>query len=245
MVCTSAFAQPGGGGRGRGGFGGGFGPQSTLSLAGNAAVQKELEATEDQVTKLKALGEEVRAAMMAEGGGFGGGADLRDLPEAERRAKMEEMVAKRAETARKVNEKFKPELAKILDAKQSERLEQIFVQAAGVQAYSDPTIAKALKISKEQEETIASINKEFTAKQRELFTGGGGGGDMTERFAKMRELNTARDKDLEDVLTPDQKSQLAKMKGKEFDVAQLRGGRPGGGGGGRPGAGGRPQRQPQ
>lgn len=254
MMATSAFAQPGGGGRGgRGGFGGfgGFGgTQSTLSLAGNAAVQKELAATEEQATKLKKLAEDVRAAMMAEGGGpGGGGADLRDLPEAERRAKMEEMMAKRAESTRKVNEKFKPELAKILDAKQVERLEQIHVQAAGASIYTDATVAKALKITKEQEEQIAAINTEFTAKQRELFGGGGGGGgDGQERFAKMRELGTTRDKDLADVLTADQKAQLAKLKGKEFDLAQLRGpGGPGGGGpggrpgGGRPGAEGRPK----
>lgn len=250
-MATSAFAQPGGtGGRGRGGFGfgGGFGgPQSGLMLAGNPAVQKELGVTEDQIAKLKKLGEEAREEMQAGGGGGGDFAALRDLPEEERRAKMTEMMNKRMEATRKVVEKYKPKLTEVLDAKQVERLNQIALQAAGSGAYSDPDVAKALKLSKEQQDKIATITKEFGEKQRASFTGGGGGGGEDAR-AKMRELSTARDKDLAAVLTDDQKTQLEKMKGKEFDVAALRGGPggPGGGGrpgGGRPGAEGRPKTQ--
>lgn len=239
-MTTAAFAQPGAGGRGRGGFGfgGGMGgAQSALMLAGNPAVQKELAVSEDQVAKLKTLGDEARAEMSEANGPM---EDLRDLPEAERRAKMTELMAKRVETSRKINAKFKPKLAEVLDAKQVERLDQIALQAAGAQAYAEPDVVKALKLSKEQQEKIASINKDAAEKQRELFggAGGGGGGDFQERFAKMAELNRTRDKDLAAVLTSEQSDQLAKMKGKEFDLAQLRGGpggRPGGTGGrGRP-----------
>lgn len=236
-MTTAVFAQPGAGGRGRGGFGGGMGgPQSALMLAGNPAVQKELGVSEDQIAKLKTLSDEARAEL-SEGGGPPEG--LRDLPEAERRAKMTEMMAKRAEAARKVNAKFKPKLAEVLDAKQVERLDQITLQAAGAQAYAEPEVAKALNLSKEQQDKIASINKEASEKQRELFGGaggGGGGGDFQERFAKMAELNRAREKDLAAVLTSEQSDQLAKMKGKEFDVGQLRGG-PGGRPQGGPGRG--------
>ena len=242
-MATSAFAQPGGaGGRGRGGLGGGFGgPQTGLMLAGNAAVQKELGISEDQIAKIKKLADEAREEMQA---GAGGGADfaaLRDLPEEERRAKMTEMMNKRMEATRKVAEKYKPKLAEVLDAKQVERLHQITLQAAGSGAYADPDVAKALKLSKEQQDKIASITKEFGEKQRAAFTGGGAGGGEDAR-AKMRELSATRDKDLAAVLTSDQSAQFEKMKGKEFDVAALRGGfgGPGGPGGGGPGAGGRP-----
>ena len=241
MMAASAFAQqPGGGGRGRGGFGGPTGGmRSPLSLAAISAVQKELGVTEEQIAKLKTLGDEARAEMQAGAGGFEG---LRDLPEAERRAKMTELMAKQAETARKVGEKFKPKLAEVLNATQVERLDQIALQAAGAQAYSDPGVAKSLKLSKEQQDKLASINKDFQDKLRD-GGGAGAGGDVQDRFAKMREMGAARDKDLEAVLTADQKDQLAKLKGKAFDVAQLRG--PGGlggagGAGGRP-AGGRPR----
>jgi hypothetical protein len=60
-------------------------------------------------------------------------------------------------------------------------------------------------------------------------------------------LNQTRDKDLAAVLTADQTAAFAKLKGKEFDVAQLRrgpgAGGPGGQGGGR--GGNRPQRPAQ
>ncbi len=244
MMATSAIAQPPGGGRGgRGGGGFGMGAPSALMLAGNPAVQKDLEATENQAGKLKTLSDEVRAEMSQGAPDF---AALRDLPAEERRAKMEEANAKRAETTKKVNEKFKPKLAEVLNAKQVERLDQIVLQASGAQAYADPAVVKSLALSKEQQDKMASINKDFGEKQRELMPargagggnagGGGAAGGGAEVFAKIRELNTTRDKDLEAVLTADQKSQFAKMKGKEFDVAQLRG--PGGPGGGRGGAGG-------
>ncbi len=260
-MATSAFAQPGGaGGRGRGGFGfgGGFGgPQSGLMLAGIPAIQKELGVSEDQIAKLKKLGDEAREEMQAGGGGGGDFAALRELPEEERRAKMTEMMNKRMEAARKVAEKYKPKLAEVLDAKQVERLNQITLQAAGPGAYTDPDVIKALKLSKEQQDKLATITKEFGEKQRASFTGGGGGGE--DARAKMRELSSTRDKDLAAVLTDDQKAQFEKMKGKEFDMAALRGGPggpgaggpggggPGGGGGrpggGRPGAEGRPKTQ--
>lgn len=255
-MATTALAQPGGaGGRGRGGFGGFGGPQSVVTLAQNAAVQKELAVTEDQIAKLKTLGEEARAEMAPAGGGTDFAA-LRDLPEEERRAKLAELGAKRAEAARKVVEKFKPKLAEVLDAKQVERLNQIALQAQGTGAYSDPEVVAGLKISKEQQEKFAAVLKEYGEKQREMFTRGGGGAAAggEDPRAKFRELTAARDKELAAVLTADQTTKFEKMKGKEFDVAALRGGfggrggegRPGGGrpGGGRPNAEGRPKTAP-
>lgn len=238
VMASSAFAQPGGaggrGGRGGGGFGGGgmMGgrTQSTVTLAGIEAVQKELALTEDQIAKVKTLGEEARAELRPSGDGFAG---LRDLPEDERRAKMTEMMAKQAETSKAVAEKYKPKLAAVLDAKQVERLDQIAIQAAGSQAYSDPAVVKALNLTQDQQDKIASINKEYGEKTRELFSAGGGGGGGGE---KMRELGQARDKDLAAVLTADQTTAFAKLKGKDFDVAQLRRG-PGAGGPGGPGGG--------
>ena len=71
---------------------------------------------------------------------------------------------------------------------------------------------------------------------------------MEENQKKMTELNATRDKQLAEVLTADQKADFEKLKGKTFDVAQLRpqfGGGPGGqGGGGGANPAGRPRRQP-
>lgn len=238
VMATTAFAQPPGGGRGGrgpGGFGGGFGPMSAMQLAANEAVQKDLGVTEDQTAKLKTLSEEASTEMReAFGGGPGGGGG--NLSDEERAAR----AAKRTT----VNDKYKAKLAEVLNTNQMERLGQITLQASGPQIYSDPAVLKALNLTKDQQDKLASINKDYGEKARELMPargaggGGAGGGDIQERFTKLRELNQARDKDLLAVLTADQQTQLTALKGKEFDVAQLRGG-PGGAGGRRPGA--RPQ----
>jgi hypothetical protein len=111
--------------------------------------------------------------------------------------------------------------------------------------YQDPDLIAALKITKEQQDKLTAIAKEYGDKQRDLFPRGGAGGGERPNFEelqkKMRELGESRDKALLEVLTPDQREQFAKLKGKPFDVAQLRrgfggpGGPGGGFGGGRPG----------
>ena len=241
LIALAAFAtstsnvmaqRPGGGG-----FGGGFSP---VMLVVMEPVQKELALKEDQIAKLKTLGEEARKEMQGGGGpgGFG-----QDLSADERRKMMEE----RMEAARKLNEKYKPKIAEILDEKQNERMKQIQMQAMGSRIYQDVDVIKALDLSKEQQDKLTAANKEFEDKRNEMFRaafggggGGGGGGDMRE---KMREMTEANDKKLAEILSKDQSAKLELLKGAKFDVAQLRGGFGGpGGGGGRPGAEGRPRR---
>ena len=245
-----AGGQPGGGrpgGFGGGGFGG-FGGGGPLTLVNMESVQKELGLKEDQISKLKTLGEEVREARGT--GGAGGGREafqaLQDLPKEERDKKVAEMVAKAAEERKKIDDKFKPKLAEILDASQRERLQQIAWQNLRSQVYTDAGLVAALKVTKEQQEKLAAVSKDFGEKQRELF---GQGGD--DARAKGRELSESRDKALSEVLTADQREQFTKLMGKKFDLPQQGGGF-GGPGGGRPGQGagganpgGRPQRKAQ
>lgn len=243
--ASNAMAQRPGGGGGRGGFGGfgggGFGGGfSPMMLAGMEAVQKELGLKEDQIAKLKTLGEEARKEMPAFGGPGGGGQDL----SADDRRKL---MAERMEAVQKVNDKYKPKVAEVLDAKQNERLKQIQLQAMGARVYQDADVAKALDLSKDQQDKIAAANKEFEEKRNEMFRaafGGGGAGGGGDARDKMREMTEANDKKLAEILTKDQAAKLETLKGAKFDMAQLRGGfgGPGGPGGGRPGAEGRPRR---
>ncbi len=223
LSASVAFAQRPGGGR-PGGFGGGFGGGGKLMLVNNEAVQKELALKEDQISKLKTLGESVREEMRsAFTGGFGG----RDQSEDERAKAREKM----AESIKKMNDKYLPKLDEILDASQRERLQQITWQNARSQAYQDAGVIAALKITKEQQEKLAAVSKDFGEKQGELFRQGG-----DEARAKGRDLSETRDKALSQVLTADQREQFTKLLGKKFDTDQLRGGF-GGPGGGRPGQG--------
>ncbi|TXT17035.1 MAG: putative secreted protein, partial [Planctomycetota bacterium] len=131
---------------------------------------------------------------------------------------MTELLAKAEASRKKVTEKFQPDLDKILEVAQRDRLKQIQIQADGSRAYQNADVVAALKISKEQQDKLAAISKEFGDKARELFPrGGAGGGERTnfeEMQKKMTELNAARDKQLAEVLTADQKSAFEKLKGK-------------------------------
>lgn len=247
LAATIADAQPPGRGRGGPGFGG-FGPQGKLDVVRNEAAQKDMALKEDQVAKVKELtdqiGEERRAAF--QGGGAGSFQDFQSLSQEEREKRIAELNKRREEASKKINEKFLPLLSEILTEEQETRLQQIVWQAAGAQALLEKELATKLNLSSEQQDKLASINKDAADKAAELrpqFGRGGGGANFQEAFAKIREVNETRDKNLNDVLTAEQKAEFAKLKGKEFDVAQLRqfGGRGGfGGGQGRPGGEGRP-----
>lgn len=261
VVSAVEAQQPGGGQRGRGGpggfGGGGFGGGRTsgvISLATNEVVQKELGVSDVIKDSLKEISDSYREEItkaMGDGGGF---ANFRDMSDEERQKAMEKM----AETRRTVTNKYLPELKDALTAEQFKRLREIYVQSLRDQVYSDAEVAKALGLKKDQQDKIAEIGKDYSAKMREAFQpGGGGGGDRPDFQAmrtKMEEMGKDRDAKLNDVLTKDQQATLKELKGKEFDLAQLQprgfggpgGGGPGGaggrpGGGGRPGAGGRPQ----
>ena len=245
-VAATAEAQPGGvGGGGRGGIGGfGGGDVGVAGIAGNEAVQKELGLSAEATDKVKAVLEEfntaIREAMTSWRSGFG---DFRDMTQEERTRAMAKMV----ETVRATSDKFLPKLKEVLTADQFTRLQQIHWQSMGIAALSDPEIVKAIPISKDQQDKIKSINTEYAAKRVQYFTGGGGSIDRPDAlaFAKMQEQNREQDKEREakitEILTKDQQDKFASLKGKEFDLSQLRGfvgggrGGPGGGGnGGRP-----------
>lgn len=262
-VAAPAMAQRPEGGRGgfRGGFGGGFGggggPRLTVFSALRAEpVQKELAITEEQKTKLMALGDEVQTAMRELGGGFG-------RPGEGERPSLEEMQKRMAETREKTEKLIaekKPALMAILSADQATRLEQIVLQAKGGEALNDKDLQAKLMMTDEQKEKLASITKEFGDKERESFAGmrregGEGRGNfdpeaMRAAMEKRAAIGKERDAALVAVLTPAQAEQFDMLKGKEFaDLEAVRrggfgGGRgPGGPGGGRGREGGdRPQR---
>jgi Spy/CpxP family protein refolding chaperone len=221
VLTTSLSAQQGrrGGGFGRGGV---VGP---LMLLADEAVQKEVGITEDQKAKLATLREEYlkEDEKLRTDAGItgGGGANITD----EQRAKLEEGRKKLRETgAPKTKEVLKPE--------QLERVMQIAYQLAGPGAYTDGRVVKALDLTKEQQEKIATTNKDYQEKMQALFAGGAGGGNR-EAFVKLRDEQSA---ELAKVLTKEQADKLTALKGKAFDVSTIqfgggRGGRPGGKGG--------------
>jgi hypothetical protein len=220
LVAVTLVASPvwGQQGRGRGGFGR---QQSLVSLAGNEAVQKEIGLTD--ASKVTALAGDYRDALQKEMSGLDF-AGIRDLPEAERAAKMRELTAKSEAAAKKVNETFEPKLKEALTADQLKRLGEIKLQASGIAALADAAVVKELALSEEQQKKIADIQAELDKTRSGLR---GGGGNNQEAFAKFRELTEQSLTKATDVLDAGQKDKFTALKGKPFDVSQL-GGRGGG-----------------
>src|SRR5262249_15421677 len=154
---------------------------------------------------------EMMEEMEKAGFGFGAFGQLGDLTPEEREAKMREMNEKRTAVMTKLNDKFIPQLKETLSGKQFERVQQINWQAAGSQALTGPELVKTLELTKEQQEKIGDINREFSARQRELFgfgggAGGAGGGppDFQAMRSKMEALTKERDEKANEVLSQDQ-----------------------------------------
>lgn len=188
LLAVSATAQRGGGGQGPGGRQG-FGMMAGPRLLLNPQVQAELKMTEEQVAK-------VREALGGPGGPGGRGGDPQQ---------REQM---RLEQEKKIKE--------ILSAEQFKRYQEISLQQEGPAALARKEIADKVGLSDSQREKINAILEEQRATMRDMFQGGGGGGDrqaMMETMQKVREETNAK---LLAVLTSEQKKTWESMLGKPF-----------------------------
>ncbi|MCU0977735.1 MAG: hypothetical protein MUF25_01055 [Pirellulaceae bacterium] len=214
-VTSLAWAQPGGG-RGPGGFGGGFGGGSLLDLARIEAVQKEIEAVDDQVKGIEKLSEEMRASR-----GERPQVDWRNMSEADREKAMAEMRKQREAEAAKANAK----LGEVLLPLQIERLEQISLQMRGTAALADPKVAAKLSLTEDQKkklEAAQTANMESMRTQmQQLFQGGNRDQQSREGMReKMEQLRKDADAKVLAVLTADQKAAFEKLKGAAFTMPE-------------------------
>ena len=72
-----------------------------------------------------------------------------------------------AEIQKTVGDKYMPKIAEILDKTQMTRLHQIAVQAAGPSTLKDAGVVKDLGLSKEQQDKLAAIDKDFSDEDAE------------------------------------------------------------------------------
>ncbi|PNY36908.1 hypothetical protein [Rhodopirellula sp. MGV] len=239
MIATDASAQrggrggfPGGGPGGPGGFGGGMGGGGVLGLLRIDEVKEEIDLLPDQAAAVEKINE--GRPEMERPDRNGGGFD---------REAMAERFEKFRGEMEAFNTKATEQLEEVLDPAQMERLQQIEVQVAGIQALQIERVAKALELSdadkKKIEETTNEGRQELFANMREMFQSG-------DRDSIREKMQTAQ-KDLEDkvmgLLTSEQKKQFEELKGKPFEMPERggfgRGGRGQGGPGGAGGFGGR------
>src|ERR1043165_3821197 len=164
MVST-AMAQGGKGGKGNRGGGGMGRGGNPLMLLNVETVQKELKITEDQKSALTKLQSEQPSF-----------ADMRNMSADERQA---------------AGEKVQKEVAGILNADQSKRLEEIQLQMMGARALQRADVAEKLGLTEDQKQKIADA-----LPQRGGGGKGAGGGKaaMDEANAKALEVLTAEQK---------------------------------------------------
>jgi hypothetical protein len=152
---------------------------------------------------------------------------------------MEEQMAKRPAVIAELNKGLWKEIDTVLKQEQTTRVKQIYVQAMGVRAFTNPDVVAKLKLTDDQKGKIKEITDEFTMKQGEIFRagrggeqeefiafqgrrGGGGGQINPETQKKLDELTKDTMTKIKAVLTDDQKKGWDELTGKEFDVAKLR-----------------------
>jgi len=215
LASSSVWAQPGGRGGFRGGPGGFGGTPNLMDLANIPAVQKEIEALDDQLASIKKVGEEMRAAREAQRG-QGERPDYRNMSEQEREKLFTEMRQRREKETAATNAK----LAEILLPHQMKRLQEISLQMRGMAALSDPKVAAELKITDEQKKKLEEANNANMEAMRSAFQGGNRDQDREQMRAKFQEMRKQAEDKVLAVLTADQKAQFAKMKGEPFQMPE-------------------------
>jgi hypothetical protein len=199
LIASPALAQ------GRGGFGRGGGAGSLYSLLGNASVQKELKLDDQQVEKAKEVVDKIRAESREKMQG------LQDLSQEEQRTKRQEITKEITEsTLKAVGEFLKPE--------QITRLKQISFQQRGLQAFSDPEVAKKLNLTDTQKTDIQEINREVMETMRGLFNQDSTPEERQEGMKKMTEARKAGLLKVEAKLNDEQQKAWKELVGAPFTI---------------------------
>ena len=193
-----------------GGMGAGMMANPGMLLA-NKTVQEDLKLTEDQIAKVKDLGQK-------RGEAYNG---FKEMSKEERQDAMKKI---NEETERVVKE-LKPE--------QTARLKQIQLQQVGVIVFTSEDLAKNLgladeakkiTLSADQKEKLKEITDQAAKDGMEMFKSGGFGPDTMKKVQALRKETAEKSVN---VLTGEQKKTWTEMTGKPLEIQfQFGGGRP-------------------
>jgi len=187
---------------------------SLLGLLAVEQVQKELKLDDEAVAKVGKLRETIRG-------------ELTEPYSAARKIEdREKRFAKYAELREQSDQKAREGLRDVLAREQMMRLYQIRMQVrAVVDSLENRFVARRLKLTDEQKEKLAKINKDAQAKRSELFSGLRDASDEQRReaFEKFRKLRTATGEQALGLLTAEQKKSFEDMKGEKIELPSRRG----------------------
>ncbi len=202
---------------------------SIVGLAGNGAVQKELGLSDEVAKKVEAIWSGFFAARRVSGAWQGMGTRLADG----RNVQFSEPTPPDWDFGQwnALIAKYLPELKQVLTADQYSRLKQIHFQAIGSAAYFEPEVIAGLGITQEQQAQIEAITEDYNAQRLALLEASrtlpprpgvddpaAVGGIIEKVAGQVRE----HDAKVDAVLTKAQLDQFASMKGKPFDLDQVR-----------------------
>jgi spore coat protein CotH len=213
------------------GFGGPGPFQNSLTmLLGMPEVQRELRISDQQRPRLDEIAAELQEQIRTsfEKLNF---QELQTLSEDERTKRFEE--ARRNTEA--LNARADDRVRALLDATQRTRLEQLRLQREGIEALRRPEVAEQLQLSETQRAAIRKIQDE--SRPQPINLENLGEQERDDLFARMRERFEKAPAEIMGVLSDEQRSKFAAMKGEEFKFPQGGFGFPGPGGFGPPGFG--------
>ena len=118
------------------------------TLVSQPGVQKELKLTEKQADQAKKVAQAVTAKYQDELN------QLKTLQGAE-------LFKKQGELTKKIAEESNTALSGVLSAAQFQRLKQIRTQQRGIYAFSEPDVAAALNLSKDQTKKLRAVEKDY------------------------------------------------------------------------------------
>ena len=179
---------------------------------GNEAVRSELGVNDDQASKLQDVSEDVtrqRNEMMN-----ALGSDLRrnDLSPQDR----EQLHAKLAKVNKAISDKFRPKLETILNKDQVVRPRNRF-PSGRTGSVNNARVVGDLGLSNEQLDQIASIDNDYDKKRLDSAAARRG------TAAKVDRLRHEQLVKVTGILTKEQQTKFAKMRGKAFDASKMQG----------------------
>lgn len=167
-------------------------------------VQEDLKLTDDQKSKLRDFQGNMQQKMQEQ---------MASVMASGQRPNQQEMRA----MFERMNKEASDEVAKILTADQSKRLNEISIQLAGNQAVMRDDVKKELKLTAEQETKIRELQGKAREANQALMRQARDGNIAWEEVGKRRENNDKiLNEEIGKILTAAQREQLAKMGGAKF-----------------------------
>ena len=121
---------------------------------------------------------------------------------------------------RTLNETVSDEVKKALSfsAEQSKRFDQISLQARGLQAFGDPTVAEKLKLTDDQKSKIREIAEATRGSFGGAFNKDASEGERAEARKKMAATQKENLTKVQALLTDDQKRAWKELTGEPIDI---------------------------